>query len=103
MLNDHERLSKYMNTMSKIITSDTICLSISDGSFLPLIAAKLGAKRVYVFEEKYRSQSIIRSYLTANPSLKAVIIFNEISTDNLFNGDKVNNSLYISFYYIIKM
>lgn len=30
----------------QVINKDTVCLSIGDGSLIPLIAAKLGAKKV---------------------------------------------------------
>lgn len=38
--------SVYFSFSFQIITNDSVCLSVSDGSMLPLIAARLGAKQV---------------------------------------------------------
>ena len=90
MLNDHERLSKFTRSMAKIIDSNSICLSISNGSFLPLIAAKLGAKIIFVLEESNSCQTFIESYIETN-DIKSIVFIKEsqLLDINIFNGHKV--------------
>ena len=50
----------------QVITPDSVCLSISDGSMLPLMAAQLGAKKVSTLEQKYHQTSKERHTLVDN-------------------------------------
>lgn len=66
MLNDLQRHSRYLTSLKQLITSDSICLCLDDASFLPLIAAKLGAKKVYTTQPRASCRQVINSYVTTN-------------------------------------
>ncbi|KAK2140166.1 hypothetical protein LSH36_1457g00024 [Paralvinella palmiformis] len=93
MLNDNERNNRYIECLKQVITNETVCLSISDGSLLPLIAAKLGAKKVYTLEVQPMCKSMIGLYLEENNLLDKVTVINkgaEQLTPEDFDNQKVN-------------
>ncbi|NWT27907.1 ANM7 methyltransferase, partial [Cardinalis cardinalis] len=45
-LNDQSRTRQYIKSLRKVLKTDSICLCISDGSLLPVLAHYLGAKQV---------------------------------------------------------
>ncbi|NWY24841.1 ANM7 methyltransferase, partial [Pheucticus melanocephalus] len=45
-LNDQSRTRQYIKSLRKVLTTDSVCLCISDGSLLPMLAHYLGAKQV---------------------------------------------------------
>lgn len=66
MINDTERNQIYIKELKKVITKNTHCLSISDGSLLPFIAARLGAYKVYVLEPHESACHILQSFVEYN-------------------------------------
>ncbi|NXP73040.1 ANM7 methyltransferase, partial [Ramphastos sulfuratus] len=48
-LNDQNRTHQYINALIKVLKTDSVCLCISDGSLLPMLAHYLGAKQVQCF------------------------------------------------------
>lgn len=58
-LNDEHRNSVFVKALQKHLSPTSVCLVISDGSLLPLVAAGLGAKHVF--------------YLDSNPSCRRLI------------------------------
>ncbi|XP_070575003.1 protein arginine N-methyltransferase 7-like [Ptychodera flava] len=66
MINDKARQDKYTAALRQVIRNDSIVLSVSDCSFLPLLAARLGAKKVYTLENRFKSNSMIDQVLTEN-------------------------------------
>jgi len=66
MINDTYRNDKYIQSLQKVVTPDTICLSISDGSLVPLLAALLGAKKVYTIETEPVSKRMIENFVQHN-------------------------------------
>ncbi|KFV83056.1 Protein arginine N-methyltransferase 7, partial [Struthio camelus australis] len=48
-LNDQNRTRQYINSLTKVLKTDSVCLCISDGSLLPVLAHYLGAKQVQYF------------------------------------------------------
>lgn len=79
-LNDKERNNKYIEALSKKIKPNTTCLCFSDGCFLGLAAAQLGAKKVYMLETNFLSQKTIEMFIETNNLGDKVEI---ISTDKL--------------------
>ena len=65
-LNDKKRNDKYLQALKKKINPETICLCISDGSLLGLVAAKLGAKKVIVFEPNDLSRRALATFVASN-------------------------------------
>uniref|UniRef100_A0A672PGA9 Protein arginine N-methyltransferase 7 n=1 Tax=Sinocyclocheilus grahami TaxID=75366 RepID=A0A672PGA9_SINGR len=45
-LNDEQRTESYLNALRSILKPDSVCLSVSDGSLLPIFAHLLGSKKV---------------------------------------------------------
>uniref|UniRef100_A0A3P8SCB4 Protein arginine N-methyltransferase n=1 Tax=Amphiprion percula TaxID=161767 RepID=A0A3P8SCB4_AMPPE len=45
-LNDRRRTESYVNALKSVLRDDSVCLSVSDGSLLPVWAHMLGAKKV---------------------------------------------------------
>ncbi|NWZ95580.1 ANM7 methyltransferase, partial [Nesospiza acunhae] len=45
-LNDQSRTRQYIKSLRKVLKTDSVCLCISDGSLLPVLAYYLGAKQV---------------------------------------------------------
>ncbi|XP_033117180.1 protein arginine N-methyltransferase 7-like [Anneissia japonica] len=50
-LNDQTTTDKFVAALKKVLKQDSICSVISDGSHLPLIAARLGAKKALTFTQ----------------------------------------------------
>ncbi|NXS74949.1 ANM7 methyltransferase, partial [Pandion haliaetus] len=48
-LNDQNRTRQYIKSLTKVLKTDSVCLCISDGSLLPVLAHYLGAKQVEYF------------------------------------------------------
>uniref|UniRef100_A0A8C5TVJ9 Protein arginine N-methyltransferase n=1 Tax=Malurus cyaneus samueli TaxID=2593467 RepID=A0A8C5TVJ9_9PASS len=48
-LNDQNRTRQYTMALRKVLKTDSVCLCISDGSLLPVLAHYLGAKQVQYF------------------------------------------------------
>lgn len=66
MKNDAKRNNLFIKMLKQCITPDKVCLCISDGSLLPLIAAKLGAKKVFTVESNHYHQTMVESYIATN-------------------------------------
>uniref|UniRef100_A0A8D2ZM32 Protein arginine N-methyltransferase n=1 Tax=Scophthalmus maximus TaxID=52904 RepID=A0A8D2ZM32_SCOMX len=49
-LNDRLRTESYLSALRSVGQGDSVCLSVSDGSLLPVFAHRLGAKKVLCFE-----------------------------------------------------
>ncbi|KFQ53514.1 Protein arginine N-methyltransferase 7, partial [Nestor notabilis] len=45
-LNDKNRTHQYVKSLMKVLKADSVCLCVSDGSLLPVLAHYLGAKQV---------------------------------------------------------
>ncbi|NXT04401.1 ANM7 methyltransferase, partial [Prunella fulvescens] len=54
-LNDQNRTRQYIKALRKVLKTDSVCLCISDGSLLPVLAHYLGAKQVQYFVLFFRS------------------------------------------------
>ena len=65
-LNDKMRNSKFIEILQKKINFNTTCLCISDGSLLGIMAAKLGAKKVIIFEPNSLSRRAMEMLVKAN-------------------------------------
>ncbi|XP_016333349.1 protein arginine N-methyltransferase 7-like isoform X2 [Sinocyclocheilus anshuiensis] len=48
-LNDEQRTESYVNALRSILKPDSVCLSVSDGSLLPIFAHLLGSKKKAAF------------------------------------------------------
>uniref|UniRef100_I3JXW3 Protein arginine N-methyltransferase n=1 Tax=Oreochromis niloticus TaxID=8128 RepID=I3JXW3_ORENI len=63
-LNDRRRTESYISALRSVLREDSVCLSVSDGSLLPVFAHMLGAKKVRRF---HLTDTVIRlEQLTSN-------------------------------------
>ncbi|XP_030313569.1 protein arginine N-methyltransferase 7 [Calypte anna] len=65
-LNDQNRTSQYIKSLMKVLKADSVCLCISDGSLLPVLAHCLGAKQVFTLENSAVSCSVMKKFFRAN-------------------------------------
>uniref|UniRef100_A0AAQ5YSS3 Protein arginine N-methyltransferase n=1 Tax=Amphiprion ocellaris TaxID=80972 RepID=A0AAQ5YSS3_AMPOC len=68
-LNDRRRTESYVNALKSVLRDDSVCLSVSDGSLLPVWAHMLGAKKVFSLENSRMSRQVIEqiSVLVGEP------------------------------------
>ncbi|XP_074644221.1 protein arginine N-methyltransferase 7-like [Tubulanus polymorphus] len=81
-LNNQTTYDKYIKALEKVITSESVCVSLSDGSYLPLIAAKLGCKKVLTVESNLLSKKVLQSYANTNNLGNFVTIFDSLELMN---------------------
>ncbi|GAB6024738.1 Protein arginine n-methyltransferase [Chamberlinius hualienensis] len=94
LLNDSTINSYYFSILKSVINSETVCLFVGDGcSLLPLLAARLNAKKVYVIDGSRLSSQILSRYVEVNGLKSKVKILTKscecISSEDL-EGDKID-------------
>lgn len=77
-INDSTRNKKYINVLKNKITSNTVCLNLSDGSLLGVIAAKLGAKQVYNIENSCMFLKNLQQFAKENGVNDRIRYFNSM-------------------------
>lgn len=94
-INDADRNYKYVCALHEYVTSDTICLCLSDGSLLGPLAAQLGAKRVYCIDGNTLTRYVIQDYIKHNNLQDRVVILTSVRDLVALVGthDKVLHSL----------
>ncbi|XP_067407765.1 protein arginine N-methyltransferase 7 isoform X2 [Emydura macquarii macquarii] len=65
-LNDQNRTNQYIQALKTVLKKDSICLCISDGSLLPLLAQYLGAEQVFTVENSAVSHCLMEKIFKAN-------------------------------------
>ncbi|KAK7114180.1 hypothetical protein V1264_000285 [Littorina saxatilis] len=93
MLGDPVRNNTYLTVLTKHITSSSVCLCISDGSLLSLMAAKLGAKKVFALEGNLLCARVIRNIVKENKLEDRIVIIEKRAsevTEEDFQGFKVD-------------
>ncbi|KAK0156199.1 Protein arginine N-methyltransferase 7 [Merluccius polli] len=85
-LNDSRRTESYVGALRSVLNTDSVCLSVSDGSLLPVFAHMLGAKKVFGLESSRMSKRVIEQVLEAN-SMKEDVELLEIRANQLSSND----------------
>ncbi|KAF6724501.1 Protein arginine N-methyltransferase 7 [Oryzias melastigma] len=85
-LNDRRRTERYVQALRSVLKEDGVCLSVSDGSLLPVLAHLLGAKKVYSLENSRMSKQVIEQVMEANGVTAGVELL-EIRADHLSRND----------------
>ncbi|RDD44130.1 Protein arginine N-methyltransferase 7 [Trichoplax sp. H2] len=94
-LNNVEKQRKYYNVIRKHIQNsfNVHCVSVGDGSLLPLMAASAGARKVIAIESSKKSRDTIRELVRANGLNKKIMIsprnLADIGSDDLL-GNKID-------------
>lgn len=91
-LNDKQRIESYMNALRSILKPDSVCLSVSDGSLLPIFAHLLGSKKVFSLENSGMTKQVIEQVLHAN-SLKHGVQLLGIRPEQLSLADLEGNQI----------
>ncbi|XP_072242669.1 protein arginine N-methyltransferase 7 [Leuresthes tenuis] len=85
-LNDRRRTESYVSALRSVLRDDSVCLSVSDGSLLPVFARVLGAEKVFSLENSRMSKLLIEQVLEAN-SMKGGVELLEIRPEQLSSND----------------
>ncbi|XP_072278976.1 protein arginine N-methyltransferase 7 [Pyxicephalus adspersus] len=85
-LNDHGRIEKYKEALRKILTPSSMCLCISDGSLLPLLAYSVGVAQVYTIEYSSMSQQVMEKLFQTNHLKEAIPILQK-TPDKVTSAD----------------
>lgn len=65
-LNDDRRNLIYLQALEKVVGSDTVCLTLGDCCLLGLMAAKLGARKVYAIERNPHCRRVLEAWVKTN-------------------------------------
>lgn len=77
-MNDEDRNYKYVSVLREHVTSDSICLCLSDGSLLGPLAARLGAKKVYCIDGNSLTRHVVRDHVRHNNLQDRVVILSSV-------------------------
>lgn len=89
-LNDEKRTESYVSALRSIVKPDSVCLSVSDGSLLPIFAHLLGARKVFSLENSGMAKQVIEQVLQTN-SLKHAVQILGIRPEQLSSDDLEGN------------
>ncbi|XP_013172613.1 PREDICTED: protein arginine N-methyltransferase 7 isoform X1 [Papilio xuthus] len=81
-LNDGKRSKKFLARLKEELVRDAVVLDLNGSSLLGLAAAKLGAKHVFILEDKSLNIGILYDYMKEN-FLENVTIVSDVSDDIL--------------------
>ncbi|VTJ66338.1 Hypothetical predicted protein [Marmota monax] len=65
-INDQDRTDQYAQALRTVLTPDSICLCVSDGSLLSMLAYYLGAEQVFTIESSAASHKLMKKIFKAN-------------------------------------
>ncbi|XP_029782329.1 protein arginine N-methyltransferase 7 isoform X1 [Suricata suricatta] len=65
-INDQDRTDQYIQALRTVLKPDSVCLCVSDGSLLSLLAHHLGAEQVFTVESSAASQRLMRKIFKTN-------------------------------------
>ncbi|XP_036881169.1 protein arginine N-methyltransferase 7 isoform X1 [Manis javanica] len=65
-LNDQDRTDQYAQALKTVLKPDSVCLCVSDGSLLSMLAYHLGAQQVFTIESSAASQRLMKKIFKAN-------------------------------------
>jgi hypothetical protein len=77
-INDADRNYKYVSALREYVTSDSICLCLSDGSLLGPLAAQLGAKKVYCIDGNTLTQHVVQDYIKHNNLQDKLVVLSSV-------------------------
>uniref|UniRef100_A0A669QUI7 Protein arginine N-methyltransferase n=1 Tax=Phasianus colchicus TaxID=9054 RepID=A0A669QUI7_PHACC len=92
-LNDQNRTRQYIKSLMNVLKTDSVCLCISDGSLLPVLAHYLGAEQVFTLENSAVSCSVMKKFFKANhleDKIKIVEARPELLTSSHLEDKKIS-------------
>ncbi|CAF98945.1 unnamed protein product, partial [Tetraodon nigroviridis] len=85
-LNDQERTGSYVRALSSVLKEDSVCLSISDGSLLPVFAHMLGSKKIF-FANLCGFVTYLSLQLLEANSMKGAVDLLDVRPEQLTSND----------------
>ncbi|KAK7873770.1 hypothetical protein R5R35_005767 [Gryllus longicercus] len=79
-MNDSERIRKYIAALEPLITDESSCLCLSEGTLLGLVAAKLGARKVYCIESNVLAKRALEEFIRHNYLQEKVVLMDSVET-----------------------
>ncbi|XP_071065219.1 protein arginine N-methyltransferase 7 isoform X2 [Dasypus novemcinctus] len=95
-INDQDRTDQYVQALGTVLKSDSVCLCVSDGSLLPMLAHHLGAEQVFTVESSAASHRLMKKIFQANHLEDKINIIEkrpELLTPADLEGKKVSHLL----------
>lgn len=92
-INDQDRTERYVQALRTVLKPDSVCLCVSDGSLLSLLAHHLGAEQVFTVESSAASHRLMKKIVKANHVEDKVHIIEkrpELLTSADLEGEKVS-------------
>ncbi|OPJ78151.1 protein arginine N-methyltransferase 7 [Patagioenas fasciata monilis] len=92
-LNDQDRTCQYVKSLMKVLKADSVCLCVSDGSLLPVLAHHLGAQQVFTLENSTVSCSVMQKFFKANnleDKIKIIEARPELLTSSHLKDQKIS-------------
>lgn len=86
--NDESKNKQYIKSIQKQITSDSVCLCLSDASLLGLSIAKMNIKKLYILETNSLSRKTLEMFIEKNNLINQVTIID--SFENLPSSDEIS-------------
>ncbi|XP_047645439.1 protein arginine N-methyltransferase 7 isoform X4 [Phacochoerus africanus] len=65
-INDQDRTDQYVQALRTVLKPDSVCLCVSDGSLLSMLAYHLGAEQVFTIENSAASHRVMKKIFKAN-------------------------------------
>lgn len=84
--NDQLRNLKYFQALEKVVDSNTVCLTLGDCCLLGLMAAKLGARRVYAVERNPHCRRVLEAWVKENDLDQQVFVLEGDFQKNKFDS-----------------
>ncbi len=92
LMNDEDRNQKLIQVLQETVNEDSVCLSVSDGSLLPFMAAKLGAKKVFALETHQTRRNFLEAYAKVN-GLSDRVVFLQKRPEELISSDVAESKI----------
>ncbi|KAB0349509.1 hypothetical protein FD754_014366 [Muntiacus muntjak] len=100
-INDWNRTDQYIQALRTVLKPDSVCLCVSDGSLLSMLAHHLGAEQVFTIENSAASHRLMKKIFKANHLQDKINIIEkrpELLTPADLEGKKVSLLLGESFF-----
>ncbi|KAK3862916.1 hypothetical protein Pcinc_031254 [Petrolisthes cinctipes] len=84
-LNDPRRIEVYTRVLRSLVTPDSVILALGDGCLMAIMAAKLGARHVYLTEGSEANRRVAQQFIVTNDVQHKVTILPQDVSDTLLS------------------
>ncbi|XP_078213633.1 protein arginine N-methyltransferase 7 isoform X4 [Callithrix jacchus] len=92
-INDQDRTDRYVQALRTVLKPDSVCLCVSDGSLMSMLAHHLGAEQVFTIESSAASHKLMRKIFKVNHLEDKINIIEkrpELLTNEDLQGRKIS-------------